>query len=171
MSAGLSFVGLTQFLAGVGVKDAADLKPDVVDARENLRMGTKMGCQDPSDRREMVWKPDQQGRASPDIRGRRLLLEDRGIRGVSVFQAEEPGTKWKMPAVTEPDDVDQADGSRQDGDDARSADDAPPSEQAEEADTGKAGIRSIFRTSTGADDPIAASRRCFLESPRAAVLT
>lgn len=35
-------VGLTQFPAGVGVKDAADLKPDLVDPCENLRKGTAM---------------------------------------------------------------------------------------------------------------------------------
>lgn len=35
-------VGLTQFPAGVGVKDASELKPDLVDACDNLRMGTKM---------------------------------------------------------------------------------------------------------------------------------
>src|SRR5690606_8822752 len=31
-------VGLTQFPAGVGVKDASELKPDLVDACENLRV-------------------------------------------------------------------------------------------------------------------------------------
>ncbi|MCA1494483.1 conjugal transfer protein TraH [Ensifer sp. NBAIM29] len=35
-------VGLTQFPAGVGVKNAADLQPDLVDASENLRNGTAM---------------------------------------------------------------------------------------------------------------------------------
>ena len=42
--AGLSVVrvGLTQFPAGLGVKDAADLKPELVDACDNLRRGTAM---------------------------------------------------------------------------------------------------------------------------------
>ncbi|WP_292263386.1 hypothetical protein [Mesorhizobium sp.] len=35
-------VGLTQFPAGVGVKDASELKPDLVDPCGNLRMGSKM---------------------------------------------------------------------------------------------------------------------------------
>lgn len=35
-------VGLTQFPAGVGVKDTSELKPDLVDACENLRVGTRM---------------------------------------------------------------------------------------------------------------------------------
>ena len=35
-------VGLTQFPAGVGVKEATDLKPDLVDPCQNLRKGTAM---------------------------------------------------------------------------------------------------------------------------------
>lgn len=35
-------VGLTQFPAGVGAKDASELKPDLVDPCENLRKGTTM---------------------------------------------------------------------------------------------------------------------------------
>lgn len=35
-------VGLTQYPAGVGVKDPSEIKPDLVDACENLRAGTKM---------------------------------------------------------------------------------------------------------------------------------
>ncbi|MEF0865203.1 conjugal transfer protein TraH, partial [Rhizobium sp. BR 318] len=35
-------VGLTQFPAGIGIKDVADLKPDLVDPCENLRKGTAM---------------------------------------------------------------------------------------------------------------------------------
>ena len=35
-------VGLTQFPAGVGVKDASELKPDLMEPCENLRIGTKM---------------------------------------------------------------------------------------------------------------------------------
>ncbi|ANP90942.1 MULTISPECIES: TraH family protein [Rhizobium] len=34
--------GLTQIPVGTGVKDASELKPDLVDACENLRMGTKL---------------------------------------------------------------------------------------------------------------------------------
>ncbi|ANP89337.1 TraH family protein [Rhizobium leguminosarum] len=34
--------GLTQIPVGIGVKDASELKPDLVDACENLRMGTKL---------------------------------------------------------------------------------------------------------------------------------
>ncbi len=35
-------VGLTQYPAGVGVKEPADLKQDLVDACQNLRKGTAM---------------------------------------------------------------------------------------------------------------------------------
>lgn len=33
-------VGITQYPAGIGVKDASDLKPEIVDACENIRVGT-----------------------------------------------------------------------------------------------------------------------------------
>lgn len=33
-------VGVTQYPAGIGVKDASDLKPEIVDACENIRVGT-----------------------------------------------------------------------------------------------------------------------------------
>ncbi|MBY3349100.1 conjugal transfer protein TraH, partial [Rhizobium laguerreae] len=37
-------VGLTQFPAGVGVKEPTDLKPDLVDPCQNLRKGTAMSA-------------------------------------------------------------------------------------------------------------------------------
>lgn len=131
-------VGLTQFPAGVGVKDAAELKPDVVDACENLRMGTKMFAKIMRIVAKWYGNPTSKN-VLPQIFEDAVFSWKTGeFEGVSVFQAEEPGTNWNIPATTEPDDTDQA------GDDSgegTSPDDAPAEAQAEEADTGKAGIR------------------------------
>lgn len=35
-------VGITQYPAGLGIKDPSELKPDLVDACENIRMGTAL---------------------------------------------------------------------------------------------------------------------------------
>jgi len=35
-------VGITQYPAGLGIKDASELKPDLVDACENIRIGTAL---------------------------------------------------------------------------------------------------------------------------------
>lgn len=35
-------VGITQYPAGLGISDASELKPDLVDACANIRMGTKL---------------------------------------------------------------------------------------------------------------------------------
>ncbi|NKJ39449.1 TraH family protein [Rhizobium sp. SG570] len=35
-------VGITQYPAGLGIKDVSELKPDLVDACENIRMGTAL---------------------------------------------------------------------------------------------------------------------------------
>ncbi|MBB3458826.1 hypothetical protein FHT86_007152 [Rhizobium sp. BK313] len=42
LGSGAVRVGITQFPAGVGLKDASQLQPGLVDACENLRMGTAM---------------------------------------------------------------------------------------------------------------------------------
>lgn len=129
-------VGLTQFPAGVGVKDAAELKPDVVDACENLRMGTKMFAKILRIVAKWYGNPTSND-VLPQIFEDAVFSWKTGeFEGVSVFQAEEPETNWK-PAVKE-DDEDQADDDPVEG---TSSNDAPAEAQADEADTGKAGIR------------------------------
>lgn len=131
-------VGLTQFPAGVGAKDAAELKPDVVDACGNLRMGTKMFAKILRIVAKWYGNPTSKD-VPPQIFEDAVFAWKTGeFEGVSVFQAEEPGTNWNMPAVTEPNDTDQADGDPAEG---TSPDDASAEAQEEEANTGKAGIR------------------------------
>ena len=130
-------VGLTQFPAGVGVKDASELKPDVVDACENLRMGTKMFAKILRIVAKWYGNPTSKDVLPQRFEDAVFSWKTGEFEGVSVFQAEEPGTNWKMPAV-KADHEDQADDDPVEG---TSSDDAPAEAQADEADTGKAGIR------------------------------
>ena len=131
-------VGLTQLPAGVGVKDAAELKPDVVDACENLRMGTKMFAKIMRIVAKWYGNPTSKD-VLPQIFEDAVFSWKTGeFEGVSVFQAEEPGTNWKLPAVKKQDDEEQADDDPVEG---ASPDDAAAEAEAEETDTGRAGIR------------------------------
>ncbi|KQW26350.1 conjugal transfer protein TraH [Rhizobium sp. Root274] len=84
-------VGLTQFPAGVGVKDAADLKPDLVDACENLRKGTAMFAK--VLRIVAKWYGNPKGDdVFPQIFEDAVYAWKTGeFEGVSVFQADDPG--------------------------------------------------------------------------------
>ncbi|MDL2407627.1 TraH family protein [Rhizobium calliandrae] len=94
-------VGLTQFPAGVGVKEAADLKPDLVDACENLRNGTTMFAKVLHIVAKWYGNPK-----SDDVF--RQIFEDAlyawktgEFEGVSVFQAQDPGAPIELPQQRE----------------------------------------------------------------------
>lgn len=137
---------VTQFPAGVGVRDASELKPDLVDACENLRMGTKMFAKIMRIVAKWYGSPTSK-EVLPQIFEDAVYSWRTGeFEGASVFQAEEPETSWTMPQMAKPagDEPDQAtEGSDNDRDDADPGprDEEQPKEQAEEKDTGKAGIR------------------------------
>lgn len=84
-------VGLTQFPAGVGVKDAADLKPDLVDPCENLRKGTTMFAKVLRIVAKWYGNPKSDD-VFPQIFEDAVYAWKTGeFEGVSVFQAEDPG--------------------------------------------------------------------------------
>lgn len=84
-------VGLTQFPAGVGVKDAADLKPDLVDACENLRKGTAMFAKILRIVAKWYGNPKSDD-VFPQIFEDAVYAWKTGeFEGVSVFQADDPG--------------------------------------------------------------------------------
>lgn len=124
-------VGLTQFPAGVGVKDASELKPSLVDPCENLRMGTKMFAKTMRIVAKWYGNPTESG-VMPQIFEDAVHSWKTGeFEGVEVFQAEDPGTDWKAPDVArKTENVEPADGVAGDQD-----------ERPAEADTGSAGIR------------------------------
>ncbi|MDU0364234.1 TraH family protein [Rhizobium sp. 25PS6] len=84
-------VGLTQFPAGVGVKDQADLKPDLVDACQNLRKGTAMFAKVLRIVAKWYGNPTSKD-VFPQIFEDAVYAWKTGeFEGVSVFQAEDPG--------------------------------------------------------------------------------
>ncbi|MBB3303282.1 hypothetical protein FHT72_006913 [Rhizobium sp. BK077] len=125
-------VGLTQFPAGVGVKEATDLKPDLVDPCQNLRKGTAMFAKVLRIVARWYGNPTSKD-VFPQIFEDAIYAWKTGeFEGVSVFQAEDPGTpvgvsqqsREKIPAEEE-------------DADAESREEQPEAEQ----DAGRAGIR------------------------------
>jgi hypothetical protein len=88
-------VGVTQFPAGVGIKDASELKPALVDACENLRLGTRMFAK--ILRIVAKWYGDPKSDETfPQIFEDAVYAWKTGeFEGVSVFQAEDPGENVK----------------------------------------------------------------------------
>jgi len=83
-------VGLTQFPAGVGVKDAADLKPELVDPCENLRKGTAMFAKVLRIVTKWYGNPKSE-EALPQIFDDAVYAWRTGeFEGVRVFQVEDP---------------------------------------------------------------------------------
>ncbi|KEA03058.1 MULTISPECIES: TraH family protein [Rhizobium/Agrobacterium group] len=125
-------VGLTQFPAGVGVKEATDLKADLVDPCQNLRKGTTMFAKVLRIVAKWYGNPTSKD-VFPQIFEDAVYAWKTGeFEGVSVFQAEDPGppvgvsqqSREKIPAEEE--DVD-----------AKAREEQPGAEQ----DAGRAGIR------------------------------
>ncbi|MCZ4093406.1 TraH family protein [Sinorhizobium psoraleae] len=84
-------VGLTQFPAGVGVKDAAELQPDLVDACVNLRKGTSMFAKVLRIVAKWYGNP-QSEHVFPQMFEDAVYAWRTGeFEGAGVFQAEDPG--------------------------------------------------------------------------------
>lgn len=84
-------VGLTQFPAGVGVNEAIDLKPDLVDPCQNLRKGTAMFAKVLRIVAKWYGNPTSKD-VFPQIFEDAVYAWKTGeFEGASVFQAEDPG--------------------------------------------------------------------------------
>lgn len=125
-------VGLTQFPAGVGVKEATDLKPDLVDPCQNLRKGTAMFAKVLRIVAKWYGNPTSKDVFSQIFEDAIYAWKTGEFEGVRVFQAEDPGTpvgvsqqsREKIPAEEEDADAESS------------------GEQSEvEQDAGRAGIR------------------------------
>jgi hypothetical protein len=84
-------VGITQYPAGLGIVEAGQLKPDLVDACENIRMGTALFAK--------VWRivlkwygnPTAQD-VLPQVMDDAIMAWQTGyFEGVAVFRADDPG--------------------------------------------------------------------------------
>jgi hypothetical protein len=105
-------VGLTQFPAGVGVKDATELKPSLVDACENLKIGTKMFAKILRIVAKWYGNPKSED-VFPQIFEDAVHAWKTGeFEGVSVFQAQDPGGAVELPPRSEANSVDEEDAVR-----------------------------------------------------------
>lgn len=90
-------VGLTQFPAGIGAKEPADLKPNLVDACQNLRKGTAMFAKVLRIVAKWYGNPTSKD-VFPQIFEDAVYAWKTGeFEGVSVFQAEDPGISVEVP--------------------------------------------------------------------------
>ncbi|OJF91493.1 TraH family protein [Pararhizobium antarcticum] len=84
-------VGLTQFPAGVGIKEASELTVDLVDACANLRMGSQMFAKILRIVSKWYGNP-KSDEVFPQIFEDAVYAWKTGeFEGVEVFQAEDPG--------------------------------------------------------------------------------
>lgn len=127
-------VGLTHFPAGVGVTDASELTTDLVDPCENLRMGTTMFSKIMRIVAKWYGNPTQSEVIPQIVEDAVHSWKTGEFEGESVFQAEDPGTDWKVPDVARTSGNPEREKS---ADDVAGQQDKQPSD----ADTGTAGIR------------------------------
>jgi hypothetical protein len=91
--------GLTQIPVGIGVKDVSELKPDLVDACENLRMGTKLFAKVLRIVAKWYGNPTEKD-VQPQIFEDAVYSWKTGeFEGVKVFLAPDPGGAVKMERV------------------------------------------------------------------------
>jgi hypothetical protein len=84
-------VGLTQFPAGIGIKDVSQLNADLVDECENLRMGTRMFAKILRIVAKWYGNP-KSDEVFPQIFEDAVYAWKTGeFEGVGVFQPEDPG--------------------------------------------------------------------------------
>jgi hypothetical protein len=125
-------VGLTQFPAGVGVKEPAELKPDLFDSCQNLRKGTAMFATVLRIVAKWYGNPTNKD-VFPQIFEDAIYAWKTGeFEGVSVFQAEDPGTPLGVPQQS----VEKIPAEEDDAE-ANTREKQPEAEQ----DAGRAGIR------------------------------
>ena len=100
-------VGVTQFPAGLGAKEVTDLKPDLVDTCENLRMGTRMFAKVVRIVAKWYGNPKNE-EVFPQIFEDAVYAWKTGeFEGVNVFQADDPGKSVMIDDVL-PADQDKA---------------------------------------------------------------
>ncbi|MBB3979771.1 hypothetical protein GGQ64_005016 [Rhizobium azooxidifex] len=100
-------VGLTQIPAGIGLKDASELKGDLVDPCANLRMGTAMFAKILRIVAKWYGNPTSE-EVFPQLFDDAVHAWQTGkFEGESVFQAENPGGAVVQQSAVEVDDADE----------------------------------------------------------------
>lgn len=128
-------VGITQYPAGLGILEAGQLKPDLVDACENVRMGTALFAKVYRIVTKWYGKPSERQVLTQVFDDAIIAWQTGYFEGTAVFRAEDPGDV-KL-AEQEPDRHDGAD--TQAGLPEETKPEVPA--QASPSDPNKAGIR------------------------------
>jgi hypothetical protein len=129
-------VGITQYPAGFGIVETGQLKPDLVDACENIRMGTALFAK--VYRIVIKWYGNPNERqALPQVFDDAIIAWQTGyFEGVAVFRAEDPGNvKLAQPEPVGRDDA----GTQADLPENEAKPETPA--EASGSDPNKAGIR------------------------------
>ena len=85
-------VGITQYPAGLGIVEAGQMKPDLVDACENIRMGTALFARVHRIVTKWYGSPTDND-VLPQVFDDAIIAWQTGyFEGTAVFRAEEPGT-------------------------------------------------------------------------------
>ncbi len=129
-------VGITQYPAGLGIVEAGQLKPDMVEPCENIRMGTALFAK--VFRIITKWYGNPTAKeAVPQVMDDAVIAWQTGyFEGVAVFRAEDPGQEGNARSETAGSEKSEKDiDSTRDGSAAESAIDTVAS------DPNKAGIR------------------------------
>lgn len=121
-------VGITQYPAGLGIVEAGQMKPDLVDACENVRMGTALFAK--VYRIVIKWYGNPTAKdVLPQVLDDAIIAWQTGyFEGMAVFRAEDPG-KMKLadPESVETGEIEPAtnEASAGDGSENTKQDDAP----------------------------------------------
>ena len=120
-------VGLTQIPAGIGLKDASELKADLVDSCANLRMGTTMFAKILRIVAKWYGNPTSE-EVFPQLFDDAVHAWQTGkFEGESVFQAEDPGgavVQQSEEAVDDAEEAPEAEATLQEKDEPSKPDDA-----------------------------------------------
>lgn len=94
-------VGVTQYPAGLGIIEASQLKPDMVEPCENIRMGTALFAR--VFRIVMKWYGNPTAKELlPQVMDDAVIAWQTGyFEGVAVFRAEDPGQEKITRPATE----------------------------------------------------------------------
>lgn len=131
-------VGITQYPAGLGIMEAGELRPDLIDPCENIRMGTALFAK--VYRIVMKWYGNPTGtEAPPEVLDDAIIAWQTGyFEGAAVFRAPDTG-KVEVP---DPENHEPAsDAVEQSADPAGVEVSNPAEDEARGDDPNKAGIR------------------------------
>lgn len=131
-------VGITQYPAGLGVMEAGELKPNLVDPCENIRMGTALFAK--VYRMVMKWYGSLTEKdVLPQVLDDAIIAWQTGyFEGTAVFRTPDPGAlEMSQPGQEEP----PSDAVEQSADSAGLGASKPAEDEVHGDDPNKAGIR------------------------------